>query len=65
MGPGIAFCPALVILTDVSLVVKEGSIQTTISLKQPHIALFKLGSGSLFVFIHQVVARVISWNFSL
>lgn len=64
-GPGIAFCPALVILTDVSLVVQEGSIQTTVSLKQPHIALFKLGSGSLFVFIHQAVARVISWNFSL
>lgn len=65
MGPGIALCPALVILTDFSLVVKKGSVQTIVSLKQPHIKLFKLGSSLLFVFIHQAIVRVISWNFSL
>lgn len=54
-----------VILTSFSLVVEEASIQTLVSLKQPLIKLFKLGSHLLFVFIHRPVVRVVSWNLSL
>lgn len=44
---------------------REGSIQSVVSLKQPHIKLFKLGSFLLFVLIHQAAVKVISWNFNL
>lgn len=54
-----------VILTNFSLVVEEGSIQTLVSLKQLPIKLFKLGSHLLFVYIHRPVVRITSWNFSL
>lgn len=54
----------LLLFSLIQLGVKEGSIQAVVSLKQPHIKLFKLGSSLLFVFSHQAIVRVISWNFS-
>lgn len=63
--PSITICPVSYPYTSFSLAVEEGSNQTLVSLKQPLIKLFNLGSNLLFVFIHWSVVRVISWNFSL
>lgn len=56
---GLLSAQLLAVLCDFSLVVNTSRIQNIVSLKQPQIQLFKLGSSLLFVFIHQAVVRVV------